>query len=91
MFHIDGEGWWEVLQDEKTQLAIDCATQHIREFLAQSTNKEMAHFGNPCGGGCKVWREGRCKDFDWLGNMDPIFRQSNVRISASNAGVTNRI
>lgn len=72
------------------QLAMDCATQHIREFLAQSTNGEIADLGKVCGSNCEIWEAGRCKDFDWLKNLDPIISQSSVKISVYNAGDTNR-
>lgn len=75
---------------EEMQLAIDCATQHIREFLAQTTNGEQADMGRVCGDNCQIWRGGRCKSFNWLGNLDPITSQSHVKISMSNAGKTNR-
>lgn len=65
------------------QLAIDCATQHIREFLAQATNGEQADMGKVCGDNCQIWREGRCKSFNRLGNLDPITSQSDVKISMS--------
>lgn len=72
------------------QLAMDCATQHIREFLAQSTNGEIADLGKVCGSNCEIWEAERCKDFDWLKNLDPIISQSSVKISVCNAGDTNR-
>lgn len=72
------------------QLAVDCATQHIREFLAQSVNGEPADFGKVCGSNCPIWRAGRCENFNWLGNLDPITSQSNVKICVCNAGKTNR-
>ena len=71
-------------------LAMDCTTQHIREFLAQSTNGEIADLGKVCGSNCEIWEAGRCKDFDWLKNLDPIISQSSVKISVCNAGDTNR-
>lgn len=71
-------------------LAMDCATQHIREFLAQSTNREIADLGKACGSNCEIWKAGRCKDFDWLKNLDPIISQSSVKMSVHNAGNTNR-
>lgn len=74
----------------EVQLAMDCTTQHIREFLAQSTNGEIADLGKVCGSNCKIWEAGRCKDFDWLKNLDPIISQSSVKISVCNAGDTNR-
>ena len=37
------------------QLAMDCATQHIREFLAQSTNGEIADLGKVCGSNCEIF------------------------------------
>lgn len=72
------------------QLAMDCTTQHIREFLAQSINGEIADLGKVCGSNCEIWEAGRCKDFDWLKNLDPIISQSSVKISVCNAGDTNR-
>lgn len=66
---------------EEMQLAIDCATQHIREFLAQATNGEQADMGKVCGDNCQIWREGRCKSFNWLGNLDPITSQSDVKLT----------
>lgn len=72
------------------QLAIDCMTQHIKEFLTQSVGKEQADFGKPCGDNCPMWRNGQCKDFDWLKNMKPILNQSRVKISVANPLQTNR-
>lgn len=72
------------------QMAVDCATQHIREFMAQAANGERADFGKQCGSNCPIWRRGECKDFDWLKNLDPILSQSNVTLSVHNAGKANR-
>ena len=66
---------------DRMQLAVDCATQHIKEFLQQSSNKEQADLGKVCGSSCEIWKAGRCKDFDWLKNLDPIMSQSSVKIS----------
>lgn len=68
------------------QLTVDCATQHIREFLEQSTKGEVADLGKVCGSNCEVWRAGRCINFDWIKNLDPIMSKSGVKVSLDKAG-----
>lgn len=68
------------------QLTVDCATQHIREFLEQSTKGEVADLGKVCGSNCEVWRAGRCINFDWIKNLDPIMSKSGVKVSLNKAG-----
>lgn len=77
-------------EKEKNQIAVDCATQHIREFLAQSANREIADAGKACGKNCPAWKAGKCKSFDWLNNLEPITSQSSVKMSVHNAGSSNR-
>lgn len=68
------------------QLTVDCATQHIRGFLEQSTKGEVADLGKVCGSNCEVWRAGRCINFDWIKNLDPIMSKSGVKVSLDKAG-----
>lgn len=68
------------------QLTVDCATQHIREFLEQSTKGEVADLGKVCGSNCEVWRAGRCINFDWIKNLGPIMSKSGVKVSLDKAG-----
>lgn len=70
------------------QLTVDCATQHIREFLEQSTKGEVADLGKVCGSNCEVWRAGRCINFDWIKNLGPIMSKSGVKVSLDKAGIT---
>lgn len=80
----------QMKEPHRQQLAIDCMAQHIKEFLTQSAGKEQADFGKTCGDNCPMWRNGQCKDFDWLKNMKPILNQSRVKISVANPLQTNR-
>lgn len=73
---------------EEYQNAIDCATQHIRTFLAQGTNRVVADLGEVCTC-CPLRKNGRCTEFDWLKKLDPILNQSTVKLSVCDAGKAN--
>ncbi len=70
------------------QTAVDCATQHIRTFLAQATNKEKADLGKACSY-CPLRKKGQCTKYDWLEKMNPILSQSTIKLSVNRAGQTN--
>ncbi len=56
---------------------LDCMIQHLQTFSDQSSERRMANFAEPCSE-CERFEECQC---DWLGNMDPLFRQANVSFS----------
>lgn len=80
------QGYRRTRLTPEMQLTVDCATQHIREFLEQSTKGEVADLGKVCGSNCEVWRAGRCINFDWIKNLGPIMSKSGVKVSLDKAG-----
>lgn len=59
------------------QKAADCMAQHIKTFRNQCMNNEFADFGVPC---AECQYNHQC-DFEWLTVMQPILKNSSVKIS----------
>ena len=56
--------------------AIDCMVMHFKTFHRQAFLEEVADFGIPCSECTKV----KTCNFDWLGIMQPLLSQSNVKL-----------
>lgn len=62
---------------QDTVKAIDCMTQHIVVFRAQSTHGKTADFAEPC----QTCRYAKSCSFDWVSVMHPLLSQSSVHVS----------
>ncbi|MEG0273241.1 MAG: hypothetical protein RR639_04195 [Hydrogenoanaerobacterium sp.] len=57
--------------------AVDCMTQHILVFRAQSTHGKTADFAEPC----QTCRYAKSCSFDWVSVMHPLLTHSSVQVS----------
>lgn len=67
----------EANENIRAGYALNCMAEHIKSFCYQARNGETADFGKPC---TQCSKRGDC-DYDWISRMDPLLRQSSVKIS----------
>lgn len=66
--------------------SIDCMTQHIKIFHAQSLKEQVADFVEPC----QMCLHKECCNFDWISIMKPLLDKSCVEISMVHLGQTDK-